>query len=805
MSSAAYAVAADLLVQTQSDGPIDDGLVNQMEDQQNQLPGTPTQSGHRRTHPTLAPVAAVTDDDLAAAEVIGVSSAQEDETAPQCSSPSAFIGTDGMKRTDAVSLQSRFKTVKKTVLSQARSTVVANQFVRAQNMIRADAGLELARKLANPDSGVDVKDRRQWLKMHPSCFVGKEAILWLVEHKESQNRTEALTLMRHVVRHKWVSPITFGTDFEDNESLYRFTIPTRKRQSTHKALAMDDPTKTDIRARSISLETQLGDIHAQGPTRRALRRASISAAGVVLATDFSDSLVTTQDWGNTREEDEFNQTFDRVTKDGALPLDGGLLRKLGREVGIPLKATAVGSILEAYKTDDDAKCLSRKQALEWYTHESQSQKRSMLLKASQLFKKLDLQKDGVLTEPDVVQLMTVLAKEFKRWTIQPPFCPDNDWPFIDTLNIGRVSFNQIRPWLRRRLGIVHGDYDVIPEFISAQVERKVAACDEHCDEHNNDSGESEARFKVPPKFRGAEYAHAKKSPAAALLWSSLQARLVAYVHTVQRWPHSTTEVAGRSRYDVAVEHPACMRHPDSTFSVFWDVLSAVALVYVAFGVPFNVGFSYMPALFSFGWTVDAIVDVFFISDVTMTFLTAFYTPVGLLNWSKADIARRYMRGWFAIDMAASLPFQYLEIIIDASTDTTGEEKKDDAQSHRGLRVLRLFRLAKLLRLGRIKRILDKYQDNVATMHVLNLLATLFSIVLLTHIISCVWYLLGTWSFERSDGMVIGPLSRFGPPGTVIGAQEIFYYCKSLGKVFLGPRQQFPGVRTARAGHRWLGF
>jgi hypothetical protein len=68
-------------------------------------------------------------------------------------------------------------------------------------------------------------------------------------------------------------------------------------------------------------------------------------------------------------------------------------------------------------------------------------------------------------------------------------------------------------------------------------------------------------------------------------------------------------------------------------------------------------------------------------------------------------------------MAASLPFQYLEIIIDASTDTTGEEKKDDAQSHRGLRVLRLFRLAKLLRLGRIKRILDKYQDNVATMHV----------------------------------------------------------------------------------------
>jgi hypothetical protein len=40
------------------------------------------------------------------------------------------------------------------------------------------------------------------------------------------------------------------------------------------------------------------------------------------------------------------------------------------------------------------------------------------------------------------------------------------------------------------------------------------------------------------------------------------------------------------------------------------------------------------------------------------------------------------------------------------------------------------------------------------LQVLNLLATLFSIILLTHIISCVWYLLGTLSFERSDGIVI---------------------------------------------------
>ena len=99
-----------------------------------------------------------------------------------------------------------------------------------------------------------------------------------------------------------------------------------------------------------------------------------------------------------------------------------------------------------------------------------------------------------------------------------------------------------------------------------------------------------------------------------------------------------------------------------------------------------------------------------------TFRTAFYTPVGLLNWSRPDIARRYMRGWFAIDVAASLPFQYLEVIVDASTEKNNQEK-DEVQSHRGLRVLRLFRLAKLLRLGRIKRILDKYQDNVATMHV----------------------------------------------------------------------------------------
>eukprot|EP01050_Picozoa_sp_SAG11_P038514 SAG11_NODE_15760_length_567_cov_0.997863_1_plen_134_part_10 len=100
-----------------------------------------------------------------------------------------------------------------------------------------------------------------------------------------------------------------------------------------------------------------------------------------------------------------------------------------------------------------------------------------------------------------------------------------------------------------------------------------------------------------------------------------------------------------------------------------------------------------------------------VCDIIMTFRTAFYTDIGLLNWSQLEISRRYLRGWFAIDFAASLPLQYIELALQE--DCAPSNQWDDAatagakmncdkgqeQTHRAMRLVRMFRLAKLLRFG----------------------------------------------------------------------------------------------------------
>ena len=84
------------------------------------------------------------------------------------------------------------------------------------------------------------------------------------------------------------------------------------------------------------------------------------------------------------------------------------------------------------------------------------------------------------------------------------------------------------------------------------------------------------------------------------LWSALRTKLATYTRTLKLWPYNTSEVLGRSAREAELDAALarCRRHPDSRFSIVWDSLSALALVYTAFAVPFAVGFSHMPTLWS---------------------------------------------------------------------------------------------------------------------------------------------------------------------------------------------------------------
>jgi hypothetical protein len=115
------------------------------------------------------------------------------------------------------------------------------------------------------------------------------------------------------------------------------------------------------------------------------------------------------------------------------------------------------------------------------------------------------------------------------------------------------------------------------------------------------------------------------------------------------------------------------------------------LLYTAIYVPVKVAFieESTTAVFLF----ELMVDILFLTDVALTFFTAIYDKHGTLLVDKKQISAKYIKGWFFIDFATSIPTQVLELIFAKSLEARVNAKI--------LRLLRIPRIFKLLRLTKI--------------------------------------------------------------------------------------------------------
>lgn len=113
-------------------------------------------------------------------------------------------------------------------------------------------------------------------------------------------------------------------------------------------------------------------------------------------------------------------------------------------------------------------------------------------------------------------------------------------------------------------------------------------------------------------------------------------------------------------------------------------------------VPFKVCFIDDSSDFQFAF--DLFVDFCFMTDIVVNFFSVIEDETGSLITNRTSIARRYIKGWFFIDLFTSLPFQVLEKI------DFGVEEEDLALSTGNQKVLRLARIPRLYRLLRIFRL-----------------------------------------------------------------------------------------------------
>jgi hypothetical protein len=205
--------------------------------------------------------------------------------------------------------------------------------------------------------------------------------------------------------------------------------------------------------------------------------------------------------------------------------------------------------------------------------------------------------------------------------------------------------------------------------------------------------------------------------------------------------------------------------PECDFRKAWDAIQVVLLLQMAVALPMQIGFRLPdPVLWSTDFWIAAAVDLYFVFDVYLSFVTCIYDEAGLLIISRRVITARYCKGWFLLDMLSCAPVGYVAYFLQDDTggsgsgslsatfgnvDTSGTSSFDKASL---LKLFKVMRLIKLLRLGRLARLLVKYQEQFFELYQrVKALKLLMIIGLVGHWLACVWFYVGT---EEGEGWVV---------------------------------------------------
>lgn len=86
------------------------------------------------------------------------------------------------------------------------------------------AELEHALERMRGDEGVPRSERRHWLRVYRDCFLGSDAVDWLVKH-EGLTRNEARVLGERLCELGWIRHVLDEHGFRDGGLYYRFATP----------------------------------------------------------------------------------------------------------------------------------------------------------------------------------------------------------------------------------------------------------------------------------------------------------------------------------------------------------------------------------------------------------------------------------------------------------------------------------------------------------------------------------------------------------------------------------------------------
>mmetsp|Transcript_96649 Transcript_96649/g.224078 ORF Transcript_96649/g.224078 Transcript_96649/m.224078 type:complete len:829 (-) Transcript_96649:132-2618(-) len=272
---------------------------------------------------------------------------------------------------------------------------------------------------------------------------------------------------------------------------------------------------------------------------------------------------------------------------------------------------------------------------------------------------------------------------------------------------------------------------------------------------------------------------------------------------------AAADVTQRSEMDVKagdLEHfplcgqrgnTSCVIYPHSRFRFSWDISGLCLISYDLISIPFNQAFDPPDTWFSIG--MDWITLLFWTGDMVQGFFLGYFEK-GCLVLDHSRILRHYLITWFVLDAIVVGPEWFMTVA--SSTAENGEQAGEMAKILKGARAVRVLRLLRLLKLQRIINFLYDRIESEHTFICVNLAKLLVAVLVLNHVIACIWFLIGRICMENNlrNWIEVGEvteetlsykyttslhwsLTQFTPASMEISARNVFERAFSIVVLF----------------------
>ncbi|CAI2375652.1 unnamed protein product [Moneuplotes crassus] len=226
-------------------------------------------------------------------------------------------------------------------------------------------------------------------------------------------------------------------------------------------------------------------------------------------------------------------------------------------------------------------------------------------------------------------------------------------------------------------------------------------------------------------------------------------------------------------------YPWYILKPNTWFKKIWDVVVMILLVYTASYAPFRMAFitNISTSVFVF----ETFIDTLFVIDLLVNLFSAYENEEGRMETRFKKIFMNYLKGWLILDLIASFPFQFLDLLGAGTGGGQVNTIRKLARLPRLFRIFRVLRILKLVKIIRKSAFLEKLTMNPGIMR---LITTLIIVSILVHVYACLWFLQSKLSDHSPDTWV----ARYSYQDTEIKIQyltAVYWSCQLLTTVGYG--------------------